>query len=164
MHVVGSSYSSTDIAKLLKELSPEDKNHPFVKHSLHIREADALSNYHAFIKLYHTTPNHGRHLLSNYLIETRIRALQVIAKAYATGCFVFTGTDINRPMSRWNGSSRSWVLKTYSNAGNSSEHTMHKLRRTLMESRFLTPKHPASCLAYRNSCPSFWLVLFFFMC
>jgi len=67
---------------LLGELDPKARTDVAVDHALKVREAVALSNYHAFFKLYNSTPNKGSFLLNRMLLTKRLEALQTVIKAY----------------------------------------------------------------------------------
>eukprot|EP00118_Oscarella_pearsei_P010848 m.68842 g.68842 ORF g.68842 m.68842 type:complete len:761 (+) comp35559_c0_seq4:75-2357(+) len=72
--------NTTDMNVALSSLSRKMKEEPPVKHSLHLRSAWALSNYHKFFRLYRTAPNMGTSLIDMFVQRERLTALRVFAK------------------------------------------------------------------------------------
>ncbi|KXS17976.1 hypothetical protein M427DRAFT_96564 [Gonapodya prolifera JEL478] len=76
-----------DINTLLRELTPQQKADPHIKHALAVRKAVAEGDYHTLFVLYHETPqNLSSHLMDHFVMRERLRALRVMCSAYkATG-------------------------------------------------------------------------------
>lgn len=70
------------LSGLMADLTPEQHNHPAIKHALDVRSAVALGNYHRLFKLYNTAPNMGAHLMNVFIARERTIAMSVICKAY----------------------------------------------------------------------------------
>jgi len=72
-----------DINTLISELTPEQKEHEFIKHALDVRTAVANGNYHKFFYLYLNPPhNMACYLMDHFVERERIKALKVMTKAY----------------------------------------------------------------------------------
>ncbi|ORX75528.1 hypothetical protein BCR32DRAFT_210193 [Anaeromyces robustus] len=73
----------TDINTLISELTPEQKEHEFIKHALDVRTAVANGNYHKFFYLYLNPPhNMACYLMDHFVERERIKALKAMTKAY----------------------------------------------------------------------------------
>jgi len=74
-----------DINALISELTPEQKEHDFIKHALDVRSAVANGNYHKLFELYLNPPhNMACYLMDHFVERERIKALKVMTKAYLT--------------------------------------------------------------------------------
>jgi len=66
----------------LQSISPEDAQHPFVRHALQVRQALALGDSMQVCLLYSTAPHMGRALLDIILPKVRFTGLKTFAKAH----------------------------------------------------------------------------------
>ena len=73
--------STTDLSATLAGLTPDDHNHPAIKHALDVQKAWALGNYHKFFLLYQSSPNMGGYLLNKFILRQRKSALKTLMKA-----------------------------------------------------------------------------------
>ncbi|CCX09753.1 Similar to THP3 homolog C2A9.11c; acc. no. Q1MTP1 [Pyronema omphalodes CBS 100304] len=71
-----------DMNELLAILTPTDKQHPNIQHSLQVRSALAAGNYHKFFRLYLDAPSMGGYLMDSFAGRERIAALACICRAY----------------------------------------------------------------------------------
>ena len=67
---------------MLAELSESDKASMAVKHALEVRRACVLGNYHRLGRLYREAPGEGRRIMRHFMGQARVRAMQVMLKAY----------------------------------------------------------------------------------
>jgi SAC3 family protein LENG8/THP3 len=72
----------TDILRMLKHITPEEKLSEPVKHALAVRSALAQGNYGRFFKLFRTAPNLGNYLMDIFIDKHRILSLIRLTKAY----------------------------------------------------------------------------------
>lgn len=73
---------SSDIFKIMLNLTPEQRKDPSIVHALKVRVAVADNDYHAFFRLQDTCPNIGSYLMDMMLDHVRGLGLQCMVKAY----------------------------------------------------------------------------------
>lgn len=73
---------SSDIFKIMLQLTPEQRNDECIHHALLVRAAVAENDYHKFFQLQDTAPNMGDYLMDKIVPSVRQSALQRICKAY----------------------------------------------------------------------------------
>jgi hypothetical protein len=73
---------SSDLFKILLELSAQEKKDPAIAHALKVRQAVADVDYHAFFRLLVDCPNRGAALMDRIVPSFRYMALQRICTAY----------------------------------------------------------------------------------
>lgn len=66
----------------MAKLTTEERANDAISHALGMREALALSNYHAFFQLYQTAPNMAPYILDLFVDRQRLLALRTMVKAY----------------------------------------------------------------------------------
>ncbi|SMR51191.1 unnamed protein product [Zymoseptoria tritici ST99CH_1E4] len=73
-----------DMNNMLAELTPADKNGPFVQLALQVRKALASGNYHKFFQLYNDSHDTGMvpYLMDMFVARERLAALAAMGKAY----------------------------------------------------------------------------------
>jgi hypothetical protein len=59
---------SSDLFKIMSQLTGDQRKNPFVSHALKVRIAVADNDYHAFFRLRNNCPNHGVHLMDAMLL------------------------------------------------------------------------------------------------
>jgi hypothetical protein len=72
----------TEIIRMLKHLTPEEKRSEPVSHALQARQALAQGNYGRFFKLYRTSPNLGGSMMEIFIDKHRILCLIRLSLAY----------------------------------------------------------------------------------
>ncbi|ORX48065.1 SAC3/GANP domain-containing protein, partial [Hesseltinella vesiculosa] len=72
----------SDIMLLMKKLTVDQRNNPFIAHALQVRSELSLGNYGRFFQLVASAPNNGRYILNQFLARERNMALAAICKAY----------------------------------------------------------------------------------
>ena len=84
--------SMSDLTTAIASLSKEDREDECIKHSLQVRSAWALNNYHKFFKLYLDAPKMAGYLMDKFVARVRKNYLIAIIKAYVSlhFCFLFT--------------------------------------------------------------------------
>ena len=82
----------SDLTTAIASLSKEDREDECIKHSLQVRSAWALNNYHKFFKLYLDAPKMAGYLMDKFVARVRKNYLIAIIKAYVSlhFCFLFT--------------------------------------------------------------------------
>lgn len=73
---------SSDLFKIMLNLTGEQKKSPFILHALNVRRAVTENDYHAFFKLRQTCPNKGPCLMNLMLNNLRVIGLKRMMKAY----------------------------------------------------------------------------------
>eukprot|EP01083_Nonionella_stella_P236124 829574_1 len=73
---------TTDLFKIMLNLTAEQTNDPFIAHALKVRIAVADNDYHAFFRLQDTCPNHGVYLMDLMVPQIRAIGLKCMMKAY----------------------------------------------------------------------------------
>ena len=73
---------SSDIFKIMLELTPQQREDECIYHALLVRAAVADNNYHQFFQLQDIAPNMGDYLMDKMIPSVRQGALQRICKAY----------------------------------------------------------------------------------
>ncbi|KAL7534437.1 hypothetical protein ACHAXR_005872, partial [Thalassiosira sp. AJA248-18] len=73
---------SSDIFKIMLQLTPEQRNDECIRHALLVRAAIADNDYHKFFQLQDVAPNMGDYLMDKIVPSVRQCALQRICKAY----------------------------------------------------------------------------------
>jgi len=73
---------SSDVFKIMIDLSCEDRHHPAIQHALRVRVAVTDVDYHAFFRLLRECPNLGRYLMDRIVPSLRYNALLRICKSY----------------------------------------------------------------------------------
>jgi len=73
---------TTDMAALLSQLSPREKEDPGVHHALQVAAALATANYTKFFRLYLTAPAMSGYIMDHFVDRERAQALAVMSKAY----------------------------------------------------------------------------------
>jgi hypothetical protein len=63
------------VYRFLKELTPEEKRDPAVRHALEVRRALAASNYHKLFQLYLNAVNMGAYLMDKFVERERVAAV-----------------------------------------------------------------------------------------
>ena len=71
----------TALNDALADLTTAEKAEKAIKHSLDVRSALALGNYHRFFKLYNETPNMGAYLMDMFAARERLAALCNICRS-----------------------------------------------------------------------------------
>jgi hypothetical protein len=69
------------VYRMLKELTPEEKQDAAVQHALAVRKALASSNYHALFQLYLHAVNMSAYMMDNFVERERVLALQTMCRA-----------------------------------------------------------------------------------
>ena len=82
--------SMSDLTTAIASLSKEDREDECIKHSLQVRSAWALNNYHKFFKLYLDAPKMAGYLMDKFVARVRKNYLIAIIKAYVSLHFVFS--------------------------------------------------------------------------
>ena len=65
----------SEVMRMLKHLTAEEKSSEPVEHALSVRKALAQGNYGRFFKLFRTAPNSGQHLMDIFMSKHRILCL-----------------------------------------------------------------------------------------
>jgi hypothetical protein len=73
---------SSDLFKIMSQLTGDQRKNPFVSHALKVRIAVADNDYHAFFRLRNNCPNHGVHLMDAMLLQMRSVGLKCMMRAY----------------------------------------------------------------------------------
>eukprot|EP00557_Chaetoceros_sp_GSL56_P004406 CAMPEP_0176496772 /NCGR_PEP_ID=MMETSP0200_2-20121128/11369_1 /TAXON_ID=947934 /ORGANISM="Chaetoceros sp., Strain GSL56" /LENGTH=809 /DNA_ID=CAMNT_0017894741 /DNA_START=464 /DNA_END=2893 /DNA_ORIENTATION=+ len=73
---------SSDLFKIMLNLTSEQKSDPLIMHALKIRVAVADNDYYAFFRLRNECTNHGLYLLDKIVPQIRSAALKCTMKAY----------------------------------------------------------------------------------
>lgn len=73
---------SSDIFKIMLQLTPEQRKDECIQHALLVRAAVADNDYHNFFKLQDTAPNMSDYLMDKIVPSVRRDALQRICRAY----------------------------------------------------------------------------------
>jgi hypothetical protein len=73
---------SSDLMKILKSITVNQRSNTFIAHAIHVREAVASDDYHSFFRLKDACPNHGIFLMEKIEPQMRAMGLQRILKAY----------------------------------------------------------------------------------
>eukprot|EP00956_Cyclotella_meneghiniana_P014225 scaffold21250_cov70-Cyclotella_meneghiniana.AAC.6 len=73
---------SSDLLKIMLQLTQEERKDPCIHHALLVREAVASNDYHKFFYLQDTAPNMGDFLMDKIVPSIRQSALQRMCKAY----------------------------------------------------------------------------------
>jgi len=73
---------STDLFKIMLNLTVEQRDDPYIAHALKVRIAVADNDYHAFFRLQDDCPNHGAYLMDLMLPQIRAIGLKNMMKAY----------------------------------------------------------------------------------
>ena len=73
---------SSDIFKIMLELTPQQREDECIYHALLVRAAVSDNNYHQFFQLQDIAPNMGDYLMDKMIPSVRQGALQRICKAY----------------------------------------------------------------------------------
>jgi len=73
---------SSDIFKIMLQLTPEELKDECIKHALLVRAAVAENDYHKFFLLQDIAPNMGDYLMDKIVPSVRQSALQRVCKAY----------------------------------------------------------------------------------
>lgn len=79
----------TETARMLKQLTSEEKQEPPLEHALKIRHALSQGNYGRLFKLYMLSPNMGASLIDVFIDKLRVLSLRNLAMGY-----VATGIDL----------------------------------------------------------------------
>ncbi|WVQ96570.1 hypothetical protein IAU59_003675 [Kwoniella sp. CBS 9459] len=74
----------SDMATLLAQLTPAEKQDPGVKHALDVHAALATSNYVRFFRLFLSAPNMSGYIMDHFVERERIAALAIMSKGYMT--------------------------------------------------------------------------------
>jgi hypothetical protein len=61
--------------RIMRKLTVDEKNSPYVKHALEVRKSLASGNYGRFFKQYNDAPNMGRYLMEVFIQKHRILCL-----------------------------------------------------------------------------------------
>ena len=101
----------SDLTTALASLTKEDREDECIKHSLEVRSAWALNNYHKFFKLYLSAPKMAGYLMDKFVDRVRKNYLIAIVKAYVSLQFGFI-ILINAWLSF-----RSWLLLSVDDGG-----------------------------------------------
>jgi len=73
---------SSDLFKIMLQLTSDQRKNPFVSHALKVRIAVADNDYHAFFRLKNECPNHGVHLMDTMSPQMRSVGLKCMMRAY----------------------------------------------------------------------------------
>lgn len=73
---------TTDLFKIMLNLTPEQQKHPSIVHALKVRVAVADNDYHAFFHLQDRAPNLGAFLMDFIVPSIRAIGLKAMMKAY----------------------------------------------------------------------------------
>ncbi len=73
---------STDLFKIMLNLTAKQRKDPYIDHALKVRIAVADNDYHAFFRLQDKCPNHGAYLMDLMLPQIRAIGLKCMMKAY----------------------------------------------------------------------------------
>ena len=84
----------SDLTTAIASLSKDDREDECIKHSLQVRSAWALNNYHKFFKLYLDAPKMAGYLMDKFVARVRKNYLIAIIKAYVSLHFCFLSTNI----------------------------------------------------------------------
>ncbi|WWD18849.1 hypothetical protein CI109_103304 [Kwoniella shandongensis] len=84
----------SDMATLLAQLTPAEKQDPGVKHALDVHASLATSNYVRFFRLYSTAPNMSGYIMDHFVERERISALAIMSKAYMTLTLTYVTTSL----------------------------------------------------------------------
>ncbi|KAH3757281.1 sac3 ganp domain protein [Pelomyxa schiedti] len=74
--------SSTDMTKVIADLSPQLMSAPAVVHALSVVSAVNLNDYCLFFRLLGTVPNHGKYLMNQMIPHMRSQTLLILCKSY----------------------------------------------------------------------------------
>ena len=80
----------SDLTTALASLTKQDREDECIKHSLEVRSAWALNNYHRFFKLYLSAPKMAGYLMDKFVARVRKNYLVAIVKSYVSLQFLFT--------------------------------------------------------------------------
>lgn len=80
---------ASDLTTALASLTKEDREDECIKHSLEVRSAWALNNYHKFFKLYLCAPKMAGYLMDKFVTRVRKSYLVAIVKSYVSLPFLF---------------------------------------------------------------------------
>lgn len=81
--------NTLDLTTALASLTKEDREDECIKHSLEVRSAWALNNYHKFFKLYLCAPKMAGYLMDKFVTRVRKSYLVAIVKSYVSQPFLF---------------------------------------------------------------------------
>ncbi|KAK8864127.1 hypothetical protein IAR55_001373 [Kwoniella newhampshirensis] len=84
----------SDMATLLAQLTPAEKQDPGVKHALDVHASLATANYVRFFRLYSAAPNMSGYIMDHFVERERISALAIMSKAYMTLPLLFVATSL----------------------------------------------------------------------
>jgi hypothetical protein len=73
---------STDLFKIMLNLTAEQRKDPCITHALKVRVAVADNDYHAFFRLQDACPNLGAYLMDTMIPQVRAIGLKCMLKAY----------------------------------------------------------------------------------
>ena len=73
---------STDLFRIMLDLTPQQRKDPAIIHALKVRVAVADNDYHAFFRLQDECPNLGAYLMDTMVPQMRGIALKCMVKAY----------------------------------------------------------------------------------
>lgn len=74
--------NTVDMTKDIRNMEPQVKQHPCIKHAVQLHQALELSDYVSFFRLYSDTPNMGKSIVDTLRDRIRTRALRVILRSY----------------------------------------------------------------------------------
>jgi SAC3 family protein LENG8/THP3 len=72
----------TGISQFLRSLRTRHRNDPAIRHALDVRAAVASSNFHQLTYLYSNAVNMSSFMMDHFMERERVKALQIITKAY----------------------------------------------------------------------------------
>ena len=73
---------SIDLIRTISSLTPEQKQHPNIKHALEIRACTARADYQTFFRLYYAAPDMSAYLLDKFVDRERVRAMLILCRAF----------------------------------------------------------------------------------
>ena len=86
---------ASDLTTALASLTKDDREDECIKHSLEVRSAWALNNYHKFFKLYLSAPKMAGYLMDKFVDRVRKNYLIAIVKAYVSLQFYLTSVCLS---------------------------------------------------------------------
>lgn len=73
---------SSDLLKILLNLSSDQRSNPFISYALKVRVAVTDNDYHAFFQLRNECQNHGIYLMNKMITQMRSIGLKCMIKSY----------------------------------------------------------------------------------
>lgn len=82
--------NTLDLTTAMASLTKQDREDECIKHSLEVRSAWALNNYHKFFKLYLCAPKMAGYLMDKFVTRVRKSYLVALIKSYVSLHFLFS--------------------------------------------------------------------------